>query len=133
MKRLALALFLFSIGSVAYADEPLLLNHRIVGVDSIGGKTQVYVEFTIRNNSAHNLREIQFFPEGIEFSNSKSRSTFYISHLQVKGFTTILWTGISNLSPQYFLQDTPLFFFMEAIHQNDQPFQTPVISNSEGV
>jgi hypothetical protein len=126
-------LTMFLMTSAAMAEDPIHLQHRIIGVNHLNKEIQLHVEFTITNTSNHDLHDLSFLPEGIEFSGIPENNKFRLRSLPANGSTTLTWVARSFLAEHYFTHDTPLFFLLEATHNNHTEIRLPVVSSDEGV
>ena len=133
LKALGLCVLFLLIPFATYANDPLHISHRIVGINHLNKEIQLHIEFTVTNISDNDLNHLNFYAEGIEFSGMSEDNKFKIRYLPVNGSTTISWVARSYLAEHYFSDDTPLFFLLDAHQRHGSDIHLPVISSNEGV
>lgn len=125
----SMVITMWCLSGLTFADDKLHVTHSIIASQQDGFNHMVSFQITINNLGEDELNRVKLSTANNEFSNLDEEKLINIGHLPSMGQAIIEWTINTPVDVSYFESGMPLFFVIEAKHNNGQIFEIPVYSS----
>lgn len=120
---------LFCMSGLTQADDQLHLTHKVIASQHDGSNQMVSFRLTIENMSHKDLNRVKLSTSSNELSNIDDEKMITIGYLPSMGQAVFEWTLNTPVDVSYFQSGMPLYFIIEAKHNNGENFEIPVYSS----